>query len=115
MDALFYLFVFGLFVVALAIDFILIAGYFSYVEGTSLWARARRALAPLLPSELASALLAVGVAYLYVELGPSHRRPVRRRSDRLPVSDRSPAASPSSGPTSSRCAPSSWPASRSRC
>jgi putative nucleotidyltransferase with HDIG domain len=68
-DALFYLFVFGLFVAALAIDFILIAGYFSYVEGTSLWAKARRALSPLLPSELASALLAVGVAYLYVQLG----------------------------------------------
>jgi putative nucleotidyltransferase with HDIG domain len=69
MDALFYLFVFGLFVVALAIDFILIAGYFSYVEETSLWTKARRALSPLLPSELASALLAVGVAYLYVQLG----------------------------------------------
>jgi putative nucleotidyltransferase with HDIG domain len=68
-DGLFYLFVFGLFVIALAIDFILIAGYFSYLEGTSLWARARRALSPLLPSELASALLAVGVAYLYVQLG----------------------------------------------
>jgi putative nucleotidyltransferase with HDIG domain len=69
LDSLFYLFVFGLFVVALAIDFILIAGYFSYVEGTSLWTKARRALSPLLPSELASALLAVGVAYLYVQLG----------------------------------------------
>jgi putative nucleotidyltransferase with HDIG domain len=68
-DAPFYLFVFGLFVVALAIDFVLIAGYFSYVEGTSLWTKARRALSPLLPSELASALLAVGVAYLYVQLG----------------------------------------------
>jgi putative nucleotidyltransferase with HDIG domain len=71
MDALFYLFVFGLFVVALAIDFLLIAGYFSYVEGTSLWTKTRRALAPLLPSELASALLAVGVAYVYVQLGVS--------------------------------------------
>jgi putative nucleotidyltransferase with HDIG domain len=69
MDSLFYLFVFGLFVVALAIDFILIAGYFSYVEGASLWSKARRALSPLLPSELASALLAVGVAYLYVQFG----------------------------------------------
>jgi putative nucleotidyltransferase with HDIG domain len=68
-DGLFYLLVFGLFVVALAIDFILIAGYFSYVEGTPLVAKARRALVPLLPSELASALLAVGVAYLYVQLG----------------------------------------------
>jgi putative nucleotidyltransferase with HDIG domain len=71
LDPLFYLFVFGLFVGALAIDFLLIAGYFSYVEGTSLWTKARRALSPLLPSELASALLAVGVAYLYVQLGVS--------------------------------------------
>jgi putative nucleotidyltransferase with HDIG domain len=68
-DGLFYLLVFGLFVVALAIDFILIAGYFSYVEGTPLATKARRALVPLLPSELASALLAVGVAYLYVQFG----------------------------------------------
>jgi putative nucleotidyltransferase with HDIG domain len=68
-DGLFYLLVFGLFVIALAIDFILIAGYFSYVEGTPLIAKARRALVPLLPSELASALLAVGVAYLYVQFG----------------------------------------------
>ncbi len=68
-DPLFYLFVFGLFAFALVIDFILIAGYFSYVDRTSLWGKARRALSPLLPSELASALLAVGVAYLYVQLG----------------------------------------------
>ena len=68
-DGLFYLFVFGLFAVALAINFTLIAGYSSYVDGTSLWTAARRGLAPLLPSELASALLAVGVAFLYVEFG----------------------------------------------
>ncbi len=68
-DSLFYLCVFGLFVIALAIDFILIAGYFSYAEGTRFSAKARRALVPLLPSELASALLAVGVAYLYVQFG----------------------------------------------
>ena len=60
---------FALFVVALAINFTLIAGYSSYVDGTSLWTAARRGLAPLLPSELASALLAVGVAFLYVEFG----------------------------------------------
>ncbi len=68
-DGLFYLCVFALFVVALAINFTLIAGYSSYVDGTSLWTAARRGLAPLLPSELASALLAVGVAFLYVEFG----------------------------------------------
>src|SRR4029078_7325033 len=68
-DGLFYLCVFGLFVVALAINFTLIAGYSSYVDGTPLWTAVRRGLAPLLPSELASALLAVGVAFLYVKFG----------------------------------------------
>ena len=68
-DGLFYLCVFGLFVFALAINFTLIAGYSSYVDGTQLWTAVRRGLAPLLPSELASALLAVGVAFLYVQFG----------------------------------------------
>jgi putative nucleotidyltransferase with HDIG domain len=68
-DGLFYLCVFGLFVVALAINFTLIAGYSSYVDRTPPLTTVRRGLAPLLPSELASALLAVGVAYLYVQFG----------------------------------------------
>ena len=79
-DGLFYLFVFGLFTVALAINFTLIAGYFCYVDRTSLWAKVRRGLAPLLPSELASALLAVGVAFLYVAVRPSDHRHVRASS-----------------------------------
>lgn len=68
-DGVFYLLVFGLFVVALLIDFFLIAVYTSYVDGSQLSAKVRRALVPLLPSELASALLAVGIAYLYVKIG----------------------------------------------
>jgi putative nucleotidyltransferase with HDIG domain len=69
MDVLFYLLVFGVFVLALVIDFVLIASYLSYVEATSFSSRVRRAFVPLLPSELASALLAVGIAYLYVQIG----------------------------------------------
>jgi putative nucleotidyltransferase with HDIG domain len=65
----FYLLVFGLFVVALAIDFALIAGYTCYEEGSRFTTKIRRALVPLLPSELASAALAVGVAITYVEAG----------------------------------------------
>jgi putative nucleotidyltransferase with HDIG domain len=65
----FYLLVFAVFVVALAIDFLLIAGYSCYVEGSRFSAKVRRALLPLLPSELASALFALGIAYAYVELG----------------------------------------------
>ena len=68
-DPAFYLLVLGLFAVALAIDFLLIAGYSCYVERSSFVTKVRRALLPLLPSELASALLTVGIAYGYVELG----------------------------------------------
>ena len=69
MDALFYLLVLLLFVVGLAIDFVLIAGYFSYLEGSRFLTKVNRALIPLLPAELVSALLAVGVAYVYVQAG----------------------------------------------
>ena len=68
-DDLFYLLVFGLIVVANAIDFLLIAAYSCYVEGGGLSAKVRRGLIPVLPSELASAVLAVGIAYLYIEVG----------------------------------------------
>jgi putative nucleotidyltransferase with HDIG domain len=68
-DALFYLLVLGLFALALALNFTLIASYACYVEGSSFTAKVRRALVPILPSELASAFLAVGVASAYVEIG----------------------------------------------
>ena len=69
MDEPFYLLVFGLFVVALAINFALIAGYFSYVERDRLSTKVRRVLIPVLPTELVSGLLAVGLAYLYIHVG----------------------------------------------
>jgi putative nucleotidyltransferase with HDIG domain len=65
----FYLLIFGTFLFALAIDFGLIAGYSCYVERSSFATKIRRALLPLLPSELASAVLALGVAFAYVEAG----------------------------------------------
>jgi putative nucleotidyltransferase with HDIG domain len=65
----FYLLVFAIFVISLAIDFVLIAGYSCYVERSRFGTKVRRALVPLLPSELASALLTVAVALAYVELG----------------------------------------------
>jgi putative nucleotidyltransferase with HDIG domain len=68
-DPEFYLLVMALFAVALAINFGLIAGYSAYVERSSFVDKMRLALIPLLPSELASALLTVGIAYAYVELG----------------------------------------------
>jgi putative nucleotidyltransferase with HDIG domain len=68
-SAPFYLFVFGVFVFALAINFTIIAGYLSYVERSRFATKVRRGLLPVLPSELASALLTVGVTFAYVEVG----------------------------------------------
>jgi putative nucleotidyltransferase with HDIG domain len=65
----FYLCVFGLFVFALAINFSMVAGYACYLERSSFLHKVRTALFPLLPSELMAALMAVGVAYLYVQVG----------------------------------------------
>lgn len=66
---LFYLLIFGTFCLALAIDFTLIAGYSAYEERSSFWVKVRRGLLPVLPSELASAILSLGVALAYVEVG----------------------------------------------
>lgn len=68
-DASFYVCVFGLFVFALAINFTMVAGYACYLERSSFFAKVRTALFPLLPSELMAALMAVGVTYLYVQVG----------------------------------------------
>jgi putative nucleotidyltransferase with HDIG domain len=68
-DTGFYLLVFGIFVGALIVNFTMIAGYSAYVEGESFWRKARSALLPFLPSEFAAALMAVGVAYLYHQVG----------------------------------------------
>ena len=68
-DPLYYALIFGLFTFALAINFAIIAGYSAYVDRSRIWTKVRRALGPVLPSELASALLAVGIARAYVDLG----------------------------------------------
>ncbi len=66
---LFYALIFAVFMVALAINFTLIASYSCYLDGSSFLRKVRTALVPLLPSELAAALMAVGVAYLYIHVG----------------------------------------------
>jgi len=68
-DASFYALIFAVFLVALAINFTMIASYSCYLDRSSFFNKVRTALIPLLPSELAAALMAVGVAYLYVQLG----------------------------------------------
>src|SRR3954452_19741763 len=51
-DTPYYLAVFGLYVVALAINFAFVGGYVSYVDRGRLSDRVRRVLVPLLPTEL---------------------------------------------------------------
>jgi putative nucleotidyltransferase with HDIG domain len=68
-DPSFYLCIFGLFMCALAINFAMIATYACYLEGTSFVSKVKTALIPLLPSELMAALMAIGVAYLYAQVG----------------------------------------------
>jgi len=68
-DPAFYLLVFGTFLLALAINFSMIAADACYLERSPFAAKVRTALIPLLPSELMAALMAVGVAYLYVQVG----------------------------------------------
>jgi putative nucleotidyltransferase with HDIG domain len=68
-DAAFYGLIFAVFLLALAINFTMIASYSCYLDRSSFFVKVRTALIPLLPSELAAALMAVGVAYLYVQLG----------------------------------------------
>ncbi len=69
-DPGYYLLVFGLFVFALAINFAVIAWYMSYEDRSRFWTKVRRALVPVLPSELSSAILAVGVVWSYAQVGP---------------------------------------------
>src|SRR3954452_15497427 len=68
-DGVFYLLVFGAFMVALAINFLLVVGERSYVERDPLWNKVRLIFVPLLPTHLASALLAVGLSFLYLRAG----------------------------------------------
>ncbi len=65
----FYILIFGVFCFALAINFSLVAIYIRYLQGTRILTQIQKALLPLLPSELMAALMAVGVAFLYVQVG----------------------------------------------
>jgi putative nucleotidyltransferase with HDIG domain len=69
-DSYFYLLVFGLFQFSLAINFVLVAGYRAYVERATFTSQLK-VLPPVLPSEFASAMLAVAVAFIYHVIGIS--------------------------------------------
>jgi putative nucleotidyltransferase with HDIG domain len=65
----FYVLVFGAFLAALAINFTMIAVDACYLERSSFIEKVRKVMIPLLPSELAAALMAVGVAFIYYQIG----------------------------------------------
>jgi putative nucleotidyltransferase with HDIG domain len=65
----FYVLIFGVFCFALMLNFSVLALYFRYVQATSYFQQVQNALLPLLPSELMAALMAVGVAFLYAQVG----------------------------------------------
>jgi diguanylate cyclase (GGDEF)-like protein len=65
----YYLLVFATFVLALAINFALSAGYMCWLDGAPLQEKVRESLMPLLSAELFSALLTVAAAYLTHRLG----------------------------------------------
>jgi len=65
----FYTLVFSVFLLALAVNFTMIGAYTCYLERSSFIEKVRTALFPLLPSELAAALMTVGVAFIYLQIG----------------------------------------------
>jgi putative nucleotidyltransferase with HDIG domain len=65
----FYVLVFGTFATGIALNFSMVAAYTCHLERSSIIEKAREVMLPLLPSELAAALMAVGVAFLYVQVG----------------------------------------------
>jgi len=67
--SIYYLLALAAFLVALVLDFTLIAAYYSYFERSRFRSKIDRALLPVLPSELASALIVVVVVYGYASLG----------------------------------------------
>jgi putative nucleotidyltransferase with HDIG domain len=68
-DGAFYLLVLGVFVLALALNFLIIALYTCVVERTTLATLVRQLVFPVLSSEVAAATMAVGIAYLYHRVG----------------------------------------------
>lgn len=68
-DPAYYVLVFGAFLAALAMNFTMIALDACYLERSSFVEKVRTVLFPLLPSELAAALMAVGVAFIYIQIG----------------------------------------------
>lgn len=65
----YYLLVFAAFVLAMALNFVMVAGYQCYLDRSSLILKARVTLPPILAAELFSALLTLVAVYVGVRLG----------------------------------------------
>ncbi len=65
----YYLAVFATFVVALGVNFILVAGYQCFLDGSSFVQKTHDVLMPVLSAELFSALLTMAAVYVAVQLG----------------------------------------------
>ncbi len=65
----FYLAVFGLFLLSLGTNFTMTIASMCYLERTPFWHKLRTVLFAILPSELMAALMTIGVAFLYIQLG----------------------------------------------
>ena len=65
----YYLLVFATYLIALTVNFMVIAGYTCYLARESLIEKTRDAFIPLLSAQLFSALLAMGAVYLAIQLG----------------------------------------------
>ncbi len=68
-DLSYYLLVFGAFMLALSLNFVGIAGYQCYLDGTSLLHKTRETLAPVLGAELFAALLTMAAVFMTQKLG----------------------------------------------
>jgi putative nucleotidyltransferase with HDIG domain len=68
-DLAFFVFVFGAFSCGILLNFVMIAGDTCYIGRTPFLPMLRTVMIPMLPSELAAALMAVGVAFIYVQIG----------------------------------------------
>jgi putative nucleotidyltransferase with HDIG domain len=68
-DSAFYVLVLGVFMLSLAINFTMIALHTTAVEKLPFFGQVRTAVVPVLSSELAAALMAVGIAFLYDRVG----------------------------------------------
>jgi putative nucleotidyltransferase with HDIG domain len=68
-DAPFLLAVFGVFLASNLLNFTMSVGVLSLLDGRSLWRRFRTMFVPIVPSELATALLTVGIVAIYEQVG----------------------------------------------